>query len=91
MARFFLFAIKIYQTLSRLLGFNACRFYPTCSHYTAEAIDKHGAFKGSLMGIWRILRCSPLSKGGYDPVEASPKKDFTVCKGTRSQRGVQYG
>ncbi|MEG1004031.1 membrane protein insertion efficiency factor YidD [Clostridium sp.] len=46
-----------------------CRYVPTCSQYAIEAIEKHGAFRGSLMAIWRILRCNPFSKGGYDPVK----------------------
>ncbi|MBR0351539.1 MAG: membrane protein insertion efficiency factor YidD [Clostridia bacterium] len=46
-----------------------CKYYPTCSEYTKQAIEKYGAFKGSLMGMWRILRCNPFSKGGYDPVK----------------------
>lgn len=45
-----------------------CRFTPTCSQYAIEAIDIHGAIKGSLLAAWRILRCNPLFKGGYDPV-----------------------
>lgn len=45
-----------------------CRFTPTCSAYAIEAIKKHGAFVGTLLSIWRILRCNPLCKGGYDPV-----------------------
>ncbi len=45
-----------------------CKYIPTCSEYGIEAIEKHGAFKGSLLTIWRILRCNPFSKGGYDPV-----------------------
>ena len=45
-----------------------CPYYPTCSMYGMEAIEKHGAIKGGLMAIWRILRCNPFSKGGYDPV-----------------------
>ena len=68
MAKLILLAIKAYQFLSRLFVINTCRFYPTCSHYTAQAIEKHGALKGIFLGAWRILRCSPLSKGGYDPV-----------------------
>ena len=45
-----------------------CRFYPSCSHYALEALQVHGALRGTLLGIWRILRCTPLSKGGADPV-----------------------
>jgi putative membrane protein insertion efficiency factor len=46
----------------------ACRFQPTCSHYTYEAIEQHGAVRGIAMGVWRVLRCNPLNDGGYDPV-----------------------
>ena len=46
----------------------SCRFTPTCSEYAMEAISKHGAMKGSMLAIWRILRCNPFCKGGYDPV-----------------------
>lgn len=46
----------------------SCRFTPTCSEYAMEALSKHGAWKGSLLAIWRILRCNPFCKGGYDPV-----------------------
>ena len=45
-----------------------CPYYPTCSKYGLEAIKKHGALKGSCLAAWRILRCNPFSKGGYDPV-----------------------
>lgn len=46
-----------------------CKYYPTCSEYTIQAIEKYGALKGSIKGIWRILRCNPFSKGGYDPLK----------------------
>ncbi|MGI6239407.1 MAG: membrane protein insertion efficiency factor YidD [Christensenellales bacterium] len=46
----------------------SCRFWPTCSEYAYEAIGKHGAIKGGLLAAWRILRCNPLCRGGYDPV-----------------------
>jgi putative membrane protein insertion efficiency factor len=46
-----------------------CRFYPTCSQYAMEAVQKYGAFKGSVMAGNRILRCNPFNKGGYDPVK----------------------
>lgn len=61
--------IRLYQkTLSQTLPADTCRYYPTCSHYTYQAIYKYGALKGGWMGFWRILRCNPFSKGGYDPV-----------------------
>jgi len=61
--------IRLYQaTLSRGLPANSCRFYPSCSHYGYQAIYKHGAIKGSLMATWRILRCNPFNRGGFDPV-----------------------
>lgn len=68
MAKILLLAIKAYQSFSRLFGINTCRFHPSCSHYTADAIQKYGSLKGIAKGAGRILRCSPLSKGGYDPV-----------------------
>ena len=46
----------------------SCRFTPTCSEYAAEAIQKHGALKGLGLAVWRVMRCNPLCKGGYDPV-----------------------
>jgi uncharacterized protein len=61
--------IRLYQlTFSRTLPPNTCRFYPTCSHYGYQAIYKYGAIKGSLMAAWRVLRCNPFNKGGFDPV-----------------------
>jgi putative membrane protein insertion efficiency factor len=60
--------IRVYQmTLSKVLP-PSCRFEPSCSHYTYEAIDKYGLIKGSWLGFKRILRCNPFNPGGYDPV-----------------------
>ena len=64
----FIFPIKVYQRfISPFLGFS-CRFTPTCSHYTIEAIKKFGIIKGTLLSIKRILKCNPLGSSGYDPI-----------------------
>ncbi|MBO5235929.1 MAG: membrane protein insertion efficiency factor YidD [Spirochaetaceae bacterium] len=61
--------IKFYRKyLSGLKTAPTCKYYPTCSEYGLEAIEKYGALKGGLLAVWRILRCNPFSKGGYDPV-----------------------
>jgi putative membrane protein insertion efficiency factor len=71
MKKIALFLIKFYQRyISIFLGAN-CRFYPSCSAYTYEAIEVHGFIKGFFLGLKRILKCHPFHPGGYDPV---PKK-----------------
>ncbi len=65
----FVYIIKIYQKFVSPLFPPSCRFYPTCSNYATEAIEKYGAFKGSVKAIWRILRCNPFNKGGFDPLK----------------------
>ncbi|MPZ22439.1 MAG: membrane protein insertion efficiency factor YidD [Dehalococcoidia bacterium] len=68
MERGLLRGIGLYQAiLSPILG-GRCRFKPSCSRYGSEAIRVHGAGRGSLLTAWRLLRCTPLSRGGYDPV-----------------------
>lgn len=69
--------IRLYQlTLSGWLG-GQCRFYPSCSHYAREAIQMHGASRGSAMATWRILRCGPFTAGGFDPVP-TPRSEGKV-------------
>ena len=60
--------IRFYQKIISPMGGAKCKYYPTCSQYGLEAIERYGAFRGGLMAVWRILRCNPFSKGGYDPV-----------------------
>ena len=63
-----IFFVRLYQRfISPLIGPH-CRFTPTCSQYAVEALQKHGAIKGSILAAWRILRCNPFGKAGYDPV-----------------------
>lgn len=69
MKRLLLFCIRFYRKFLSPLKRPCCRFYPTCSAYALEAIEKKGALAGSILAIKRILRCHPFSEGGYDPVE----------------------
>jgi putative membrane protein insertion efficiency factor len=87
--------IKSYQkTLSRDHGllkkhypYGYCRFNPSCSQYTYEAVDRFGIMKGLLLGFWRILRCNPWSRGGNDPV---PKTfSFRNQSGAKSKKNIK--
>lgn len=73
MKKILISVIRFYQKYISFLSHGCCRFTPTCSAYAIEAIQIHGAFKGTALAVWRVLRCNPLCKGGYDPVPQ--KKD----------------
>ncbi|MEG1887335.1 MAG: membrane protein insertion efficiency factor YidD [Oscillospiraceae bacterium] len=73
MKRLLIGLIKIYQRGISPLSPGCCRFSPTCSGYAIEALQKHGIIKGLGLSIWRVLRCNPFGKGGFDPVP-EPKK-----------------
>jgi putative membrane protein insertion efficiency factor len=60
--------IKVYQRFVSPMLPPSCRYWPSCSEYVLQAIQKHGLLKGGLLGAWRIIRCNPWSKGGIDPV-----------------------
>ncbi len=69
-----IYLIKFYKfTISPLLP-PSCRFYPTCSDYFIQALNYRGFFMGTFLGIFRILRCNPFSKGGFDPVPLKNRK-----------------
>ncbi len=64
-----IFLINVYRKyISPFKKYGCCKYYPTCSQYAIEAYEKYGFFKGTALSCWRILRCNPFSKGGYDPV-----------------------
>jgi len=73
MKKIFVSLIKIYQKFISPLFPPSCRYFPTCSEYSVQAINKYGVVKGLIKSIWRILRCNPFSKGGYDPVDLRKK------------------
>ena len=84
--------IRIYQlSISKLIG-PVCRYYPSCSHYGLQAVQVHGAGKGSLLAAWRILRCNPWSQGGIDEVPSRgnwPASNSKVIENsTKSKRQV---
>jgi putative membrane protein insertion efficiency factor len=64
-----IFLIKSYKKFISPVLPKSCRFYPTCSEYAIGAINKYGVLKGSIKSMYRILRCNPFNKGGYDPVK----------------------
>lgn len=69
MRRLVLAVLLFYQKFLSPLKPPSCRFYPTCSDYAVQAVLRYGAFRGMLMAAWRLLRCQPFCRGGYDPVK----------------------
>ena len=74
MKQLLLLLIRFYRRVLSPLKPACCRFYPTCSEYALEAIAEYGAIRGGLLSVWRILRCNPFCKGGYDPVPPNPRR-----------------
>ena len=62
--------IRLYQVLLSPLFAGSCKYHPSCSQYAIDAIRRHGVLRGTVLAVWRLLRCNPWSHGGHDPVEA---------------------
>ena len=82
MKKILILLIRFYQKFISPMFPAKCRFYPTCSQYTLEAIKEHGAIKGTYLGIRRILKCHPFYEGGYDPI---PKKENKNSEGKKEE------
>ncbi|HJE20011.1 membrane protein insertion efficiency factor YidD [Aliicoccus persicus] len=80
MQRLFIYFVRLYQRFISPLFPPSCRFEPTCSNYAIEAIQEHGALKGTYLGTKRILKCHPFHPGGYDPVPFKEKKESEKSK-----------
>ena len=85
MKKFLLFLIDFYRKNISPTKQSCCRFYPTCSGYAKQAVEVHGALKGSLLSVGRILRCNPLCRGGYDPVPEKKAKKVRYKSNGRSK------
>jgi putative membrane protein insertion efficiency factor len=81
MKQFLLFLLKLYSRYISPHFPPRCKYYPTCSSYAKTAIEKHGAIKGLVLAVWRILRCNPYSMGGLDPVPDKFKLYFVKNMG----------
>ena len=68
MKKLMIFLIELYRKYISPMKSTKCPYIPTCSEYGLEAVKKYGALKGGFLALWRIIRCNPFSKGGYDPV-----------------------
>ena len=75
MKRALLWLIRFYRSAISPRKPAMCKYIPTCSQYGEEAVERYGALLGGVLALWRILRCNPFSRGGYDPVPEKRKKE----------------
>ncbi|MDO8536285.1 MAG: membrane protein insertion efficiency factor YidD [Candidatus Omnitrophota bacterium] len=69
MKRLVVLALIFYRKYLSALNIRCCRFYPSCSEYAIGVVEKHGVLRGGIKSVWRLIRCNPFSRGGYDPVQ----------------------
>ena len=87
MKHIMIWLIRLYKKYISPLKPPCCRFTPTCSAYAIEAFQKRGFFAGFILMTWRILRCNPFSKGGYDPVPDKGFKAYSKCRENEGEYG----
>ena len=75
MKRVLIWLVRFYQQAISPRKPPCCKYVPTCSQYALEALERFGAVKGTALAVWRVLRCNPFSRGGYDPVPEKKKND----------------
>ncbi len=88
-ARVLLVLLRVYQTYLSPMNISACKFYPSCSHYAGEAVQRFGARRGVWLTLKRLGRCQPFTKGGFDPVPDLPHSHSSNNRATRGQELAQ--
>ena len=84
--KIFLFPVRLYRKFISPLKPPSCRYTPTCSQYMIDAVEEWGIIRGLALGIWRILRCNPFGRGGYDPVPKRKKCSHAEHDGSKKER-----
>lgn len=84
--KIFLFPVKLYRKFISPLKPPSCRYTPTCSQYMIDAVEEWGVIRGLGLGIWRILRCNPFGRGGYDPVPKRKSRSPEEHDGSKKER-----
>ncbi len=90
MKKFFMCLIRFYKKYLSPLKSTKCPYFPSCSQYGLEAVERYGAVKGGLLCIWRILRCNPFSKGGYDPVPSIDYRNYNNKEKKRTKTFYKF-
>ena len=85
LVRLYLFPVRFYRRFISPLTPPCCRFTPTCSAYAVKAVERFGIIKGTVLAVWRILRCNPFCRGGYDDVP----EEFSFVKKKRQDGGAK--
>jgi uncharacterized protein len=86
MKRAVIWLLRVYKRLLSPMLLPACRYVPSCSEYAIETVGHDGVLHGSLKAAWRVLRCNPLARGGYDPVTPAADHGVSIADGERPAR-----